>query len=81
MFESHKCPLVQIQKTCILCNEVSNWWLNKLDASESKDSLLYCIRPIKRPGHWEIKKGDSYYVFLICILEEIWGIGSVHITK
>ena len=51
MFESHKCPLVQIQKTCILCNEVSNWWLNKLDASDSKDSLLYCIHPIKHPGH------------------------------
>ena len=32
MFGKHKCPLVQ--KVLFISNEVLNWWLNKLDASE-----------------------------------------------
>ena len=37
MFEKHKCPLVQNSKELHICNEVSNEWLNKLDAGKMMD--------------------------------------------
>ena len=36
MFEYNiNIPLLQKSKVLHICNKVSNWWLNKLDASES----------------------------------------------